>query len=203
MSDMVHKFKALPRMVKWVIAAGVILIAYFAVFEPVLGIGAKWRTRAAALESALARDHELASDDGDGRMIQQGQKIFGRPQMPGVKETTPESLYRLVNSILEAHGVTERSISERSVPLTGDQAQALGVGTITRLILDVSFETDSVTVVSIISELERSKEVSAIGRVKIDKSALRSGSGADDGNDLVRATIAPEAWTTTRGGTGL
>lgn len=198
--SMMHSFKSLPRALRWLIGLGVFVIAYFGVIEPVLGYAQAWQTRASTLETALARDKELASGDGDGGLIQQGQSTFGRPHMPGVKETSPESLYRLVNSLLEAHGVTERSVSERSVPMTGDLAAELKAGTITRLILDVSFEADVPTVISIISELERSKEVAALGRVKLDKSALRSGGSGDDMNDIVRATISAEAWTTARGG---
>jgi hypothetical protein len=199
MNALLQKFNALPRAFKWLIALGVFLIAYFAIIEPILGFAQTWERRASTLQTAIARDKELASEEGEGHAIEQSQALFGSPRTPGKNQVAPETLYRLVNSILEAHGVTDRSVNERSVPMTGDQAASLGAGAITRIILDVSFESDSLTVISVLAELERSPEVSAISRVKIDKMGQRSGAAADEASDSVRVTLAPEAWISATG----
>lgn len=194
------KFNALPRAVKWMAIAAVIIVAYFGVFEPVLTFADRWNSRASRLESALARDKELASLEGDGYKIQTLQAAFGEPIRPGQKDVTPEGLLRVVNAILDQHAVGGRTVSESTSTLSGDAAAALGVGEIKRFILQVSFEADAATVAAVLADLEKAPEVAAVSRVRIDKSSVRFGSVEDEG--LVRATLSPEAWVISRGNSG-
>lgn len=197
MNALLARFRALPVAGRWIVALIVILVLYIGVMDPVLTKAESLRSRAATLETALSRERELASsDEGDGAKVQTAQSTFGRPRLPGDSRTTPEALYRLVNTILESHGVFDRNVNEKTVRMTSDQVVALGVGGIDRLILEVSFEADPAVVFEILSDLERSPDVAAVSRIKIDKSSLRS----DRDSDLVRATLAPEAWLVARGG---
>ena len=100
----------------------------------------------------------------------------------------------VVNGILENHNITDSTINERPKVqmsgLTPDQASALGIASVDRLILEVTFEASPESVIAILAELERSPEIASVSRVKIDRSISRL---ADD-EHLVRATLTPEAW---------
>jgi hypothetical protein len=63
------------------------------------------------------------------------------------------------------------------------------MGHIDRLILEVTFEADPSTVISVLADLEKAPEVTTVSRVRIDKTNNR-----DDTVRTVRATITPEAW---------
>lgn len=200
MNGLPAKLAALPRAVKWMLLAGVLIVLYFGVFEPTLAFSDRWNRRATELESALARDKELAGLEGDGYRIQAAQSAFGEPVRPGQKDVTPEGLLRVVNAVLDQHGVGGRTVSESSSALTGDAALALGAGEIRRFILQVSFEADSATVAAVLADLEKAPEVAAVSRVRIDKASVRFGSDEDEAGNggQVRATLSPEAWIVSR-----
>jgi len=200
MNALLARFTVLPRAVKWMLLAGSLIVLYFGVFEPTLAFADRWNTRAASLESALARDKELAGLEGDGWKIQSAQSAFGEPVRPGQKDVTPEGLLRVVNAVLDQHAVGGRTVSESTSALTGDAAVALGVGEIRRFILQVSFESDAATVAAVLADLERAPEVAAVSRLRIDKASIRFGADEDEG--LVRATLSPEAWIAARPGSG-
>lgn len=192
MSAAMNWWKHLPRAARWLIALVLFVIGYFAVFEPVLDFSRRVGADADRLELALQRERDFAgSDSGGGGDIARTIRAFGRPKAPG--DLKPETFTRLVNGILEGHGVMVPNVVERRVKLSGDAAATLAatlnIGKIDRLILEVSFEADPATVVSIIAALEQAKEVAAVGRIRIDKP-----SGRGDEDQLVRATISPEAW---------
>jgi hypothetical protein len=191
MTRQLNKFHALPRIWKWVIGAVLVAVAYLVIIDPVLSRIEKFNARAESLERAIARDQELGTVSGDGWTIESGQAIFGSPNRPGDGVVTPESFTRVVNAVLSNHGVFDRNISESSVPLSGDSAAALGVGDIKRHILQVSFEADAPTVVSVLAELEKRPEVAAVSRIRLETA---SGRNADADADMLRATISTEGW---------
>jgi hypothetical protein len=193
MNALARHFAALPRAFKWAVLALGVIAFYFGLFEPALAFADRFNTRADALQRAVSRDRELASTVSDGFTLQSAQAALGSPIRPGQRDITPEVLLRVVSAVLDAHGVSSRNVSESSSTLSGDQAAALGVGEIRRLVLQVSFEADAQTVVDVLADLERAPEVAAISRLRIDKAGLRSGMfGEDEG--LVRVTLSPEAW---------
>ena len=110
----------------------------------------------------------------------------------GATALKPEAFSRIINTILENNKVTPNNINEHPpVRLSGDAATALGVP-INRIIIEFSFEASPETVAAVLAELERTPEVAAVSRVKIDRSGVRG--GANDDDRLVRATLSPEAW---------
>ncbi|MBY0311814.1 MAG: hypothetical protein K2W85_07075 [Phycisphaerales bacterium] len=200
MSSFSDRWKTLPRAAKWLVYLGVFAIAWIGLDRFVLVYGDKLSTRADALENALRRERDLSSvDSSDGSLLNASQAVFGRPRLPGEKPLAPETFYRLVDGILQSHGISDSRIEESKVRLSGDNAKALGVGDIDRLILTVTFEADPETVITVLSDLERASEVAAVGKVRIDKAA--SGRPGDD-QRLVRATIMPEAWLVASSGGG-
>lgn len=195
MSTALQKLRDLPRMWKWIIAAAVLALAYLGVINPVLSRIESLQAKADAMQRAIARDRELGTINGDGWTIESGQAAFGKPNRPGDGVVTPESFTRVVNAVLSSHGVFDRSISESSVPLSGDTAAALDVGEIKRLILQVSFEADAETVIGVLADLEKRPEVAAVSRVRLESAAIRN---LDADEHAVRATISTEGWIASR-----
>lgn len=200
MSALKERWSTLPRAMKWLVYLVVFAVAWVGVDRFVLVYGDRLATRADALENALRRESELATvESSDGSVINASQIVFGRPRLPGEKPLAPEAFYRLVDGILQSHGISDSRIEESKVRLSGDSARALNVGDIDRLILTVTFEADPETVVLVLSDLESAPEVAAVGKVRIDK--VTSGRPGD-GDRLVRAVIMPEAWLVNSGGEG-
>jgi hypothetical protein len=195
MNALLQKFKALPRAAQWLVYLGLVLIAFFAVAMPLLSFSDSVGNNASTLEAAILRRNDFASSaSGDGKYIVDSQTAFGSPLMPATAGLKPEAFTRAVDRILENHQVTDRNVTERKVAMTRDQALALHVPALDRLILEVSFEADPKTVIAILAELERSPEVAAVSRVKIDRTNIRN-----EEDRLVRATITPEAWIAASG----
>lgn len=194
MSALIQQFSALPRALKWLIYLGLFMVGFFLVIRPALTFSDTVSAKAANLESALAARNDFnASDAGNGGIITALQGVYGTPLRPG-GGLNPEAFRRVVNGILENHNITDSTITERPKMqmsgLSSEQTSALGIASVDRMILEVTFEAHPEDVVAILAELERSPEVASVSRVKIDKSVSRL---ADD-DRLVRATLTPEAW---------
>lgn len=198
MKRLVDSVMRLPRAARWAVLAAVVFGAYFLVVEPLLDLTNRHAAAADAIESNLRRAGELSSDDSDtGRIIATGIRAFGRPKLPTDPSARPEVIHRVVDDVLELHGVENRTKTERSSTLTGERARALAEGgRIERYIVEVSFDAPQEAVAGIIADLERSPEISAVSRVKIDRTAVggRWGEESADEHGMVRATIAAETW---------
>lgn len=208
MNAWLTRFRALPRAARWAILAGIAFGAYFLVIEPLLDRTNRFDARADAIEDNLRRAGRLADQDSDeGRLVINGMQAFGRPQPPNAASARPEAVQRVVDQVLESHGVANRTKTERSSTITGDRARALAAdGRLERSIIEVSFEAPQEVVAAIIADLERSPGISSISRVKIDRTAVRGLFGEDLGGSgpggaatgssagRVRATISAEAW---------
>lgn len=192
MKSLLAKFGALPFIGKALVVAALVLVAFYAVVNPLLNYADTVGAKADRLDTALRRRADLATDDGgDGQFLSAARAAFGRPLMPGEGGLRPEAIYRLVDGVLAGHGVSDRTVTESKARLSGDAARALNSGEIDRLMLTVTFEADAPTVADIVADLERAKEIAAVSRVKIDKGGVRSEAAGDD---AVRAQIVAEAW---------
>lgn len=203
MRRLVDTFRSLPRAARWGVLATLAFGLYFLAVEPLLKITNDYDADADSIESRLSRTADLASDTSDdGRMFATGVKAFGRPQLPDDPKTRPEAIQQVVDEVLEAHGVETRTKTERHSTLTGDRARALvGADKLERYIVEISFEADQGTVAQVIADLEKSPVVSAVSRVKIDRSAVGTRYMDDaekSGAGRVRATISAESWVRVR-----
>jgi hypothetical protein len=197
MNNLFSKFMALPRVAQWAIEAIAFLIVFFGIVKPVWSLGDSVGDKASRLESAIARRNDFASPaSGDGANLAAYKAAFGTPMMPKDGGLKPEAFTRVVDSVLESHNVTDRNVTERRIRMTKEQSDVLGPFPIDRLIEEVTFEADPATVVAILAELERSPEVAAVSRVRLDRASVRGGMNLGDAEDEqhVRATITPEAW---------
>lgn len=209
MNRLLTAFAALPRSARWVVLAGAFMGVYFLVIEPLLDRANNHDAAADAIENNLRRASQLSDEDSDdGRLLATGMKTYGRPQLPSDAAAKPESVQRIVDQILEDHGVDSRTKTERNSTMTGDRARALAAdGKIERYIVEVSFEATQETVAAIIADLEQAPGISAVSRVKIDRTAIGGrfgedfgapGAGGESAAGRVRATISAEAWVLLR-----
>ena len=195
MNALAQSWSKIPRALKWGVYALLVICLYFLVAEPALNYAGTFNTRADAIETSIRREKELAStDSGDGQLVAQGERFFGKPMFPTDPAARPETLYRVVDRILHQNGILEPSISERSVgtQFRSEQTSGLSDRPIERFSLEVAFETTPKTATKIIEELEEAPEVTAISRVRIEKYSSRAGS--KDSEQTVRVTLAPEIW---------
>jgi hypothetical protein len=195
-------FRELPRAAQWGVVAATIFGGYFLIVEPALEARNRHDAAADAIENSLRRTEQLFSDKSDdGLLLINGVRAFGVPQLPNARDTRPEAIQRIVDEILEDHGVDTRTKTERTSTLTGDRARAIaGDGRIERYIVEVSFEADQATVARIVADLEQSPVVSAVSRVKVDRTAVgsRYAESSSASPDRVRATINAESWMVVR-----
>lgn len=206
MSALVTWISGLPRAARWAALAAVVFGGYFLVVEPVLEQTNRLSAQADVIERNLRRASELGSDDSDeGRVIANGLRAFGTPRAPVVADGVDRggSVQRIVDGILASHGVNNASRTERSAQLTGDRARELAPdGKIQREMVEVSFEADQRVVAAVIADLERSSGISAVSRVKLDRTSVGNRfaeqSGASPGT--VRASLTAEAWVFVRSG---
>lgn len=197
MSQLLRSWSRLPRVAQWSVLAIVLIAAYFLAIEPVLNLTGLYTSKADRIAAALRREKELAAPDSeDGRLLAQAARVFGKPLLPGDPAAKPETLYRVVNRILREHLVDDAVVNERAGPvqLRPEQLTALtdGYHTIEKFSLEVAFEADPQTAVAVLADMESSPEVTAIGRVRIEKANTRAGS--HDTDPLVRVMLAPEIW---------
>jgi hypothetical protein len=198
MSSLLQKFNALPRAAQWLAYLAVFIVAFFAIIKPVMNYSDTVSAKASQIEDALSKQNDFASaTGGNGGILTALQSVYGTPLRPG-GGLKPEAFTRVVDGILENHGITDRTVTERKVRMSGmdhDQASALGVAELDRLILEVTFEAQPDVVVAILAELERAPEVASVSRIKMDRSISR----ISDDDHLVRATLTPEAWIAAAG----
>lgn len=195
MSTLSARIASLPRAAKWLLALVAVVVGYFAMVEPGLNFLGTIRSKAQRIESDVRRDGELSDPSSeDGRLLALGRQNFGAPLPPGEKSNSAETLYRVVDRILKEHGIEDAAINERSSQLRSDYlGTVLGdSGKVNRFILEVTFESDTQGALDVLAELEQAPEVSAVSKVRFDKLSVRSASA--DKADMVRVTLAPEAW---------
>lgn len=205
MNALAAMWKQLPRSAQWLGYLMVFVAAYLALVAPALRVIDGLHSESDKIENALRRERDLASPDSDeGRMLAQSRRAFGEPHLPSDPSAKAETLYRVVNRILKDNKVDDAAIGERrGTDLKADQVAGFVSDSagIERFTLEVSFEADPLTVAAVLAALEQAPEVTAVGRVKIDK-PNSGGFGSWNGNssskkdeqELLRVTIAPEAW---------
>lgn len=190
MSALSDRWAVLPRAARWLIMAGAFVAAYFVVVEPALVWTERLDTKADILQSGLERERERRGAESDaGQTLARGASQFGDVLPPGRAERSGV-LNARIEEALRGRAVSGLSIKARA-PLPLGRASMAGVigenEQVQRLILDLDFEAPPEVAMSILAELERSKEVASVGRVilrRVEK----------DGQKLVQASVSPEAW---------
>ncbi|MBX3385067.1 MAG: hypothetical protein KF768_00690 [Phycisphaeraceae bacterium] len=188
MKSITVMFADMPRAVKWLVSFSLVMGGYFVLLEPVLDYTQAARSRAQALESRIARLASLGNEDTEeGRVAAQVLQSFGRAELPRTSGEAVYLLTRRINQVLDEAGVEDRTqIEKRSTfrPRGSDLRYE-------RVIIEVSFDARPETHTRVLAALESSPEVTAVSRVRLDRST-RAGAAANQ--RLIRGTIAAEAW---------
>jgi hypothetical protein len=196
-ASLLDRYGALPRSMRWLSWLVALLVGYFAVVEPLLDWRNTLEARADALAASLAREQELnSSSSSAGSTIAVSRAMFGVPLLPGPDAARKQAFSARVNAIFRDHHVTPR-ITERQTPVRDSQAASLvdPEYRVERLVLDLSFEAPPETVTAILAELEKSEEVSAVGRLSVRKATEGQRPGAREApSRVVRAQISVETW---------
>lgn len=188
-----ERWNALPRTGRWLILAALFIGAYFVVIEPALDATASLAARGDVLQAGLER--RRANDQRGGEAETRSALAaarFGETFPPGGAERAGE-LNACVERVLREKQVSSLTIRSRALTPLGRSAFA---GVISeseqaqRLVLDVDFECAPAVAMEIISELEQSPEVTALGRV-----ILRKAGGEE--KKVLQVSLAPETWVIT------
>lgn len=190
MSALLERFAALPRAARWGVLAGVLMVAYFAIVEPVLDATATASARADALQAGIDRRLAIAAGQSEtSRVFALAAAQYGAPLPPGGPERAA-ALNARIETVLRDRAVSALTIKARApaaLPRTampgvipeGRQAQ--------RLVLDVEFESAPDVAAAVIADLERIPEVAAISRLSMRKVER-------EGVKRVQVSVSPETW---------
>jgi hypothetical protein len=180
----------LPRAAQWALAAAAFVGGYFLLVEPTLDLTNSLDTRADYLWTSLSRSGDPAAAQTESeRVISVGVLNHGDPELATL-ETGGGKLNERIEAILRDRQIVSLSIKARApAPLgRGVLQDAVGEGRqVQRQILDIDFEAAPDVAMSILAELEKSKEVASVGRVSLRKSPK-------EGRNLLQVSVSPEAW---------
>ena len=192
----VARFRAQPRAVRWGLVGGAVIVAYFAVVEPVMDRINAWNAAAATRESALAsyvRSGPRLKTSGE--TVALGRREFGEVALPGEAQSRSVLFSEAIDDILRRHTIAELS----TTPGKG----SLGVGPLTRhlgdqyrverVTKDLKFLATPEEAVSLLADLEREPLVATIPRVQV-----RQADGRQRADRMVDVTISVETWVTSR-----
>lgn len=196
------KYAALPRSGRWLVWLGAFLAVYFLAIEPVLTRRAALAAEATRIEAALAAKAQARTRVAESeRVVTQGAGFFGRPALPGASVDNSAMFEARINQVFAANKVSPRINYRDPVLFTGDTPKVLGGGQkLERLVVELSFETDVITLVNILKDLEHAKEIAAVSKVGLRKQAAPSKKPGDAGPLLVNLTA--EAWALASATTG-
>jgi hypothetical protein len=186
-------FSKLPFLVRFFIACGVFVLAYFFAIEPAIDRMNAWNAQSDVLTAALKnygkQEAELrAASDA----IRLGQRQFGEVALPGDPRTRPDEFRDAISRILDARGVEQRTISARSGSFTQGPLvdHVKGVSRVEKQIADVSFLATPETFAGVLADLEREKFVTSVRRAQV-----RQSEGKEKVDRLLRVSLELETWT--------
>ncbi|QOJ00713.1 MAG: hypothetical protein HRU70_09500 [Phycisphaeraceae bacterium] len=197
------RWSELPRSTKWAVAAAAGLGVYFLAVEPIVISAASIAERARTKETTLRTwDQVSSSHDSEARAASDGLRDFGEVMIPGDPRERGEALNAKLASVLTSRGVSEYARRERTAPMTGKRSQALeraveGGGRISRLIRDVDFRCTPDVLAGILSDLERSPEVSSISGLHVRK-VQSGGARGSSPQRQISVSLSAECWVLQR-----
>lgn len=196
MNALVQRFRTLPRAARWAVFAGAILVAYFAVVEPVIDRINTTASRADDRESALVA---LAKDPigAQSSEVALGVRKFGAVELPGDPEVRSVAFNRRVVEVLSKHRIRNDTSTTRTMPLGAGPLKSAYTEEerIDRLVREVQFSATPEELAAVIADLESSPEVAAVSRVQ-----LRRGDNQDTAARQLKVTLAVETWVVNRRG---
>ncbi len=184
------RFQTLPRAARWLILAGVGLALYFPLIDAPLAWWSELDQRADAMEASLqvfaaGASPSLAED------LELGAARHGRLAPPAGRAQASERLDRAISAVFEARGVSDYSVTSRSLPMpAGDLSRLLG-RPLERLVREIQFEAPEDSALSIVADLERSEAIYRATGLQVQR--------LDDAG-ILRVRITIEGWALADGG---
>lgn len=183
------RYASLPRSARWLVWAGVGLVAYFFVIEPVVDATVRASGRADAMAARIRAVQAMGERAQDHQQkIAIGSRLHGEVELPGPRSVRATALNRAVDRALRDAGVrgartqtTEQNLADG--PATDYYG---GRGSLVKLVSTVSFDASPEAFSQVLGALEASPDVAAVTRVIVRR--------ADDGSRQVSATLTVEAW---------
>jgi hypothetical protein len=197
MNTILARYRSMPRVLRWAMWAGVILIAYLVVIDPlVIAKASQLHARARDMATRLvALDHDVRT--GRTRDVSNAIARYGVVAPPsGDPERATQVFNATIYDILNKHGVKRYTSPSRSAPM--------GPGPLTRTvatderaerrIADIQFEAAPEEIAAILADMERAPQISAVSRVQVRKADKESASRE------LQTTITAETWVITKKG---
>lgn len=189
-----QRYRALPRAGKWLVVAGVALVGYFAIVEPLLAWSARVRGEADALQARLeARAQTSERVGGSAGELAQAISTYGTPALPRPGDPVP-ALERAISSALSAHGVSPRRREPRTpAPLLASDNQPARIGSsdrVSRVGVEVTLECTTEQLAKVLHDLEAAPQVASISRLSV-----RKASDGRSGDQKLAVTMTIEAWS--------
>ncbi|MGQ0627968.1 MAG: GspMb/PilO family protein [Phycisphaerales bacterium] len=197
-SPIVTRWRTAPRALKWGLAFLAFIALYFGAIEPAVNSLNELNLKADNLAKDLREKAKVREETaGAARLVEQATGFFGRPTLPETQKDRQARLERRVNQIFSAHKVSGQRTQYRDPsPLSGDTPKALAPAgrRLDKLIVELSFETDTETLAAIVRELESAPEIATISRVQL----RRQSGGRNRSNEIgpLPVTLTAEAWAT-------
>lgn len=184
----IEQYRTWPRSARWLVWAGVGLIAYFALVEPGLGLVVRLHQQAASARAALEQMHEAQAErERRQAAVRRAEVRLGA----AVAEPAPASqgaaaLDARIAEVLRRHGVDSYTSQARLAPLrAGELSRVSGSASVARLVRDLRFEASPESAIHVLAELEQSPDVTSIASVELRR--------ADVGRAL-RVALSLETW---------
>ncbi len=189
-------YARLPRSGRWLVWLGVVVAGYFGVVEPVMNRRAALAAEAGRIEAVLKAKAEARTRVAESeRVVQESAKFFGRPALPAASVDGSAMFEARINQVFAANKVSPRITYRDPIALAGERPGALVSGAtqrLDRLVVELSFETDVVTLVNLLKDLEHAREITAVSKVNLRKQPAPSKKPGDAGPLMVSLTA--EAW---------
>lgn len=191
LQPLVARWRTLPRTAHWAIIAALAIGAYFGIVEPVLNYTNKLDAAADLAELKLREyDRQEASRAEALDRIAIGSAAFGEVQIPAKDPNLVSRISDQIAAILNDHGVVEWNVQTlRGSPVGRTILPALyrpDTEELQRIVFTVTLTDRTATVLSVITELERIPEITAISSAQLRR--------AEKGKDRISATLNPEVW---------
>jgi hypothetical protein len=203
---LVARWVALPRATKWALAALLFIGLYFGAIEPAVVATNKMNIQADNLEKRLADRASVRRSVADAaKLVEQSTAVFGAPLPPASQRDRSAKLERRVNEVFTTHKVqNQRTRYFDPAPLLQTNATAAASPLVPqgqrldKLAVELTFETDVPTLSAILTDLERSPEVTAITRLVVRKTTpATSRNRPSTEGGVLNVTLAVEAWALT------
>ncbi|MCG3123482.1 MAG: hypothetical protein GIKADHBN_01901 [Phycisphaerales bacterium] len=196
-SALVGRFQALPRSLRWLVAAAAGFAAYFLVVEPAVDYVTRTNIESDSMALRLQRlDAEREARAGAEQTIATGIARFGNVEFPGDPEVRSVEFNRQISEIIAKHNLKEDATTRTATLGAGPLAGVIGSDKrIERIVKELQITATPEQVIQLLADLERLPIVTTVSKVQIRKPTENERQGRK-----VKADISVETWVVARKG---